>query len=258
MPVPAHTTPGAPCWVELMTSDPEATEAFYGELFGWTCEVGGPEYGGYLNFFKDGSQVAGGMFSDGSNGPPNVWSVYLSVADAEATVAKVAAAGGSVLVPPMAVMDLGTMGFVSDVGGAAIGLWQPGTFSGFQLHFDPGTPAWFELLTRDYDASLQFYRDAFGWDTFVVSDTDEFRYTTLGEGEGQLAGVMDASSFLPDGVPAHWSVYFGTDDTDLSLARTVELGGSVLMPAEDTPYGRLATATDATGAVFKLVGPDNR
>jgi uncharacterized protein len=25
-------------------------------------------------------------------------------------------------------------------------------------------------------------------------------------------------------------------------------------PAMDTPYGRLATATDVTGAVFKLVG----
>jgi hypothetical protein len=33
----------------------------------------------------------------------------------------------------------------------------------------------------------------------TVSDTPEFRYTTLGEGEGQLAGVMDASGFLPDG-----------------------------------------------------------
>jgi predicted enzyme related to lactoylglutathione lyase len=27
------------------------------------------------------------------------------------------------------------------------------------------------------------------------------------------------------------------------------------MGAEETPYGRLATAADATGAVFKLVAP---
>ena len=39
------------------------------------------------------------------------------------------------------------------------------------------------------------------------------------------------------------------------LARAVELGGAVVQPAEETPYGRLATLTDATGATFKLVEP---
>jgi predicted enzyme related to lactoylglutathione lyase len=109
------------------------------------------------------------------------------------------------------------------------------------------------LHTRDYDASVAFYRTVFKWDTHAVSDVPEFRYTTLGEGDGQLAGIMDASSFLPDGVPAHWSIYFGVDDTDAALAKIVELGGSIVQPAEDTPYGRLATAADPTGALFKLV-----
>ena len=44
------------------------------------------------------------------------------------------------------------------------------------------------------------------------------------------------------------------EDTDAALARIVELGGSTVRPAEDTPYGRLAAATDPTGAQFKLVG----
>ena len=35
-----------------------------------------------------------------------------------------------------------------------------------------------------------------------------------------------------------------------------ELGGSIVVPAKDTPYGRLATATDPTGAEFKLVAPN--
>jgi uncharacterized protein len=91
------------------------------------------------------------------------------------------------------------------------------------------------------------------WDTHVAGDAPEFRYTTLGEGDAQLAGIMDASAFLPEGVPAHWSIYFGVDDTDAALARIVELGGSVIVPAEDTPYGRLAQAADPTGARFKLV-----
>lgn len=65
----------------------------------------------------------------------------------------------------------------------------------------------------------------------------------------QLAGIMDATGFFPDTVPAHWSIYFGVDDTDAALANIVELGGSVRMAAEDTPYGRIAAATDPAGAV---------
>lgn len=90
----------------------------------------------------------------------------------------------------------------------------------------------------------------------MVSDTPEFRYTILVNGDDMLAGVADASAFLPAGVPAHWSVYFGVDDADGALARVVDLGGSIERPAEDTPYGRLATALDATGARFKLVAPN--
>lgn len=37
-----------------MTSDPDRSRAFYGELFGWTSEVAGEEYGGYFNFSNDG------------------------------------------------------------------------------------------------------------------------------------------------------------------------------------------------------------
>jgi predicted enzyme related to lactoylglutathione lyase len=244
---------GAPCWVDLFTSDPDASRAFYGELFGWTSEDAGEEYGGYINFSKDGVQVAGGMRNDGESGMPDVWSIYLATDDAQATTDAATANGGGVIVPPMAVGELGSMVVLTDAGGAAIGAWQPGLHKGFGVHAEPGTPAWFELHTRDYDASVAFYRAVFGWDTHAVSDTPEFRYTTLGEGDGQQAGIMDASAFLPDGVPAHWSIYFGAEDTDKALATIVDLGGSIVVPAEDTPYGRLASAADPTGAIFKLV-----
>ena len=48
-------------------------------------------------------------------------------------------------------------------------------------------------------------------------------------------------------------MYFGVADTDVALSEIVALGGEVLMGTEETPYGRLATAADPTGAVFKLV-----
>jgi uncharacterized protein len=245
---------GAPCWVDLMTSDPDASRAFYDELFGWTSEDAGEEYGGYINFSKDGLGVAGCM----RNGPemgdhPDVWSVYLASDDAQATCDAAGAHGGKVLIPAMDVMALGRMAVVADAGQATIGVWQPGEHRGFGVLGESGTPSWFELHTRDYDPTVAFYRDVFHWDTHTVSDTADFRYTTFGEGDDQLAGIMDAAAFLPEGVPAHWSIYFGVDDTDKALARIGELGGSTVTPAEDTPYGRLATAADSTGALFKLV-----
>jgi uncharacterized protein len=143
---------------------------------------------------------------------------------------------------------------VTDAGQAAIGMWKPGLHKGFGVYDEPGAPSWFELHTRDYDASVAFYRDVFGWDARTMSDEPDFRYTTLGEGESALAGIMDASQFLPDGVPAHWEVYFGVQDTDAALTQVVDLGGAIVLPAEDTPYGRIAQAADPTGAMFKLRG----
>jgi hypothetical protein len=243
---------GAPCWIELGTSNPDKSRTFYGELFGWTSEQAGEEYGGYINFSQRGVMVAGCMGNAGQPNAQDAWSIYLAAEDAELVTKAAAANGGSVVLPPMQVMELGTMAFVVDPGGAAIGVWQPGLNKGFGVYDEPGSPSWFELHTPAYDVTVDFYREVFGWDPFTMSDTQDFRYTTLGEGEAALAGILDATGLYPEGTPAQWSIYFGTADTDASLAKAVELGATVVTAAEDTPYGRLAEAVDPVGARFKL------
>jgi len=238
-----------------MSSDTDRSRAFYGELFGWTSESAGEDYGGYINFEKDGARVAGLMAKQPEMGEmPDVWGIYLHVEDAEATVEKAKGAGSDVIVPAMDVGTLGRMLVVTDAGGAVIGGWQPKEFPSFGVAFEDRTPGWFELHTRDFEKTVSFYETVFGWTTRSEGDSDEFRYATMVVGEEQQAGIMDASAFLPEGVPAHWSIYFRVEDTDAALARIGELGGSTLMPGEDTPYGRLATALDPTGAMFKLLG----
>jgi predicted enzyme related to lactoylglutathione lyase len=253
-PMPAPTlVVGAPCWIDLYSSDTARAAEFYGQLFGWTAEPPEEGFGGYFTFTKDGKHVGGCMHNDGQTGVPDVWTVYLMTDDIEATAEAAVRNGGQVHLAPMAVAENGHMAMLADAGGAAVGVWQPGTQQGFEVRNELGTPSWFELHTRDYDATVGFYRDVFEWDAHAVSDTPEFRYTTLGEGDDQLAGIMDATAFLPDGVPAHWSIYFGVPDADAALKEIVALGGKVLRPAEDTPYGRLAQAADPTGTSFKLV-----
>ncbi|WP_327120314.1 VOC family protein [Nocardia sp. NBC_01730] len=262
---PHSTQTGDPCWVDLYTSDLDRSIAFYRELFGWTAERAGAEFGGYVTFRKDGLAVAGAMARmEGDTDSPEQWTVYLASPDAKAAAAAAAAAGASVVVPPMAVGELGTMAVLGDIGGAGIGIWQAGTFGGFetiglvsggQWRDHAGAPSWFELHTRAYDAALAFYRDVFGWsDAFTISDAPEFRYTTIHAQSPMLGGVMDATAFLPEGSPGGWTVYFGADDVDKTVEQVVDLGGSVLSPAQDTPYGRMASIADSTGARFSVGG----
>ncbi len=70
---------GAPCWIDLITSDSEKAKKFYGELFGWTFESGDQEkYGGYITASKHGKTVAGMMQKQTSQaGMPDVWTTYL-------------------------------------------------------------------------------------------------------------------------------------------------------------------------------------
>jgi predicted enzyme related to lactoylglutathione lyase len=247
--------PGAPIWIDLSTPDAAASRTFYGELFGWAAMDPAPEYGGYFNFRAGEHLVAGCM--QGEEGTASTsngtgWMIYLCAADAEATVAAVAAAGGQVLTPAMQLHELGSMALVTDPAGAGIGIWQPGLHTGFVRDNAAGTPSWFELHTRDYDAIVGFYRDVFGWDAHTMSDTPDFRYTTYGGGERPLAGIMDATVFPQEAVAAGWSVYFKVDDADATCARIVELGGRVDSAPHDSPYGRLAEVADVHGARFKL------
>ena len=75
---------GAPCWMDLMSSDMAASRAFYGSLFGWTSEEPAEEFGGYVNFSRDGERIAG-LHGDNEIGMPDAWSIYIAVDDAQAT-----------------------------------------------------------------------------------------------------------------------------------------------------------------------------
>ena len=81
--------PGHPCWIELTSSDSDASRLFYESLFGWTSEASGPEYGGYIIFSLGDTPVAGGMdkanMPDGGGDRPDLWAVYLHTEDAAAT-----------------------------------------------------------------------------------------------------------------------------------------------------------------------------
>jgi predicted enzyme related to lactoylglutathione lyase len=245
---------GSPCWADLWTSDVEGSRTFYSELFGWEAQEPSAEFGGYFMFTRNGVPVAGGMGAMGDMVANDAWKIYLATDDLAKTLQTAEGQGARIIAPSMAVADLGTQAGLIDPTGAALAAWQPGTFPGFTVIDEPGAPSWFELFTRDYAAAVEFYRAVFRWDTNVVSATDEFRHTTMRDpdGEAELAGIMDVAPYPADRFPVGWTIYWEVADVDTSVAEVKTLGGRIVLDPEDTPYGRVAMATDPSGASFKL------
>ena len=253
-----HEIPvGAPCWIDLLTSDVEKSKEFYTALFGWSYEVGDQDkYGGYAMAFKDGKSVAGLMPNpENGQGSPDMWTTYFRVENIAESMETAKNAGAIAYMDPMEVPAQGKMAMLGDPGGASIGMWEFGGHTGFSAHEESGAAAWHELHTKDYNAAVHFYTDVFGLKASVMSDTPEFRYTNLVDGDKERAGIMDASTFLPPEVPSSWHIYFQIDNVDSTIATALTLGATVINPAEDSPYGRIAGLTDCTGAMFKLVQP---
>jgi len=250
-------TPGTPCWVDLGTPDIAAAAAFYGGLFDWSVKEGenAEQTGGYRQATLRGKPVAGVMPLM-QEGQPPAWSTYIAVEDADATAGKVREAGGQVLAEPMDVLDLGRMAVFADPTGAALGIWQPGTFVGAEIVNEANALVWNELNTRDPEAAKAFYGAVFGWGFDDMEVENVGTYTSLKVGEDAIGGMLDITGRLPDEVPANWLTYFAVEDTDATVAKLKELGGSVNMEPIDIMPGRFAVVSDPFGAVFAVIKPN--
>ena len=252
MPTRTSYAQGTPNWVDLQTSDQDAAKAFYSGLFGWTYDdqpmPQGPVYSMAMLGDHPVAAIASQSPELAAAGAPPMWNTYLAVDSVDDTMGRVEAAGGKVAMAPFDVMDAGRMAFVMDPSGAPVALWQANQHIGATLVNEPGTVTWNELITTDPDAPA-FYQSVAGLTTSTM-DMGDGPYT-LFEAAGQMVGGT-TPPYAP-GTPNHWHVYFGVADADATVAKAAELGGSVLVPAFDTPVGRMAVIADPQGAVFSII-----
>lgn len=244
---------GTPCWVDIATSDVNKTRNFYCEILKWTAGEQNSEFEGYFQFFKGDTPVAGAMLNTSDGRIPDSWTTYIATNDLTTLLMRAEVSYGKVVIPAMPIADLGSMAIILDSEGVRIGIWEPNTFFGFGVYNEPGAPRWFELQSKQYDVAIKFYRDVFQCQTQSVSDTPEFRYTTVVNKGENHAGIMDASDLSSSNIPSNWSVYFGVADADETLATAQKLGGATISASIDTPFGRVATIADPTGATFKIM-----
>jgi predicted enzyme related to lactoylglutathione lyase len=205
----------------------------------------------YTMFSKNGKAVAGAGPVP-QEGMPAMWNSYVNVDSVDESVAKVEAAGGTVLMPAMDVMTSGRMAFVADPTGAAIGLWEPKDHKGAGLVNEDGTLTWNELMTDDIGAAQQFYSAAFGWGAEVNDMPGGYQYTSYKVDDDYVAGMMEKQPQMAQ-VPNNWGVYFAVDDCDSCATRITELGGTLMQQPFDTPIGKMAVAADPQGAPFMVV-----
>ncbi|BFV55982.1 VOC family protein [Kitasatospora sp. CMC57] len=244
----SKNTPGAPCWVEHGSTDPQAARAFYGELFGWRAAPDpGVEAGGYTPMLLGEDPVAA-ISPPADSGRPPAWTVMVATADADATVTAAAAAGGRALTGPDDVFELGRFAVLADPAGAVLSVWQARGFPGTALFDEPGALGWIELATRDVPGALTFYPALFGWS---VSPGES--YSQWGLDGRDFGGVLDMGEQFPADLPPYWMPYFAVADVDLSAERAVALGAEAVLPPTDVPDGpRLAVLRDPVGAVFGI------
>ena len=252
--------PGTPCWVDLMSPDTDASGAFYSKLFGWDVEALFDDQGNkiYAQFRLGGKIVAGlGGQPPGMEGMPAIWNTYIAVDDCSAAAERVAAAGGSVFMAPMQVMQAGHMAVFADTTGAAFSVWQAGDHFGSEVANDPNTWSWNELMSSDVEAAKAFYSAVFGW-TYEDQDMgDAGTYTVIAGGDnGGLGGIMSRMPDMPVEVPDNWSVYFTVEDAAAVAAMVGELGGHAAVPPFPIPgVGTCAVLADPHGGIFSVLEP---
>ena len=112
-------------WCDLMSDDVDKARDFYTGVLGWSTEVMDVGKGPYT-VFKAGDQPVAGLMAKPPEGPaacaPTAWTSYVTVDDVDACAAKVAGAGGVVLVDPVDIPTVGRMAIVQDPTGGVIGI----------------------------------------------------------------------------------------------------------------------------------------
>ena len=122
-----------------------------------------------------------------------------------------------------------------------------------------GTPVWWDLASRDVDATRAFYSGLLGWEWEDLMSSSEGVYSVATVGGKTVGGVYTYQEGmpLPDG-PLNWVNAFWVDDAEAAMNRAVAKGGKVIMPACDDPAsgGKKSLLLTPEGAPFVVWSGD--
>lgn len=254
-------TQGDFIWYELLTSDADAAQGFYGPLLGWDF-AGHPAPEMDYRTFAKGTENIGGVMPLTAEmmqgGARPMWAGYIYVDAVDSTVDSVLGAGGSVMMPATDIPDVGRIAFVTDPFGAPFYVMTPARTDGESKAFAKYAPAeghcaWNELASADQAGAEAFYTDIFGWKKADSMDMGEIgAYDMYSNGDYTLGAIMQKPAEMPVSM---WSYYFRVPDIDAAVVYINENGGNMMMEPVEIPGGDYVfTAVDPQGAMFSLIG----
>ncbi len=242
---------GRVVWHDLLTTTPEESRRFYGELFGWTFEkppisVGFGRGDAYMLIRHDGELIGGMVDARLLEKDENIsqWMTVISTDDIAAATAAVRAGGGEVLTEPMVLPTRGSMGVYADASGALFALLE--SRDGDPQQQDPVINGflWDELWTHDIPGSVQFYGDVLGLvHEERAVDGGAVTYELLKRGEEPAVGILEHP--VAEARPV-WANYLRVENPAAITARVEALGGTVALDAEPREIG---------GEVAIILGP---
>jgi uncharacterized protein len=256
---PTTNKPGDFIWYELLTTDADAAQAFYGTVLGWTFASSG-QPGMDYRIVNMGENSVGGLMAItkdmADHGARPTWLGYLAADDVDATVAQIQQKGGSVQMPAMDIPMVGRIAMVADPQGAPFYVMTP-LGQGKSLAFADDCPrvghcAWNELRTSDQPAAWGFYGEVFGWKKEGEMDMGPLgQYEFIRHG-GLIGAFMPVSAVVG---PPRWAQYFRVSDIDAAKTAVQAGGGTVVQGPDEIPGGDFSmNCIDPQGAEFGLVG----
>ncbi len=244
-------------WYELATPDSAAAIEFYSHVVGWSAAAM-PSSGIPYTLLSHGGVNVGGVMQQTPEmctaGAPPCWLGYVGVADVDAMIEQVKAAGGSVLMPAADIPDVGRFALVADPHGAAFFLMTPISKEPLPVVAPdaPGHVGWRELHAGDGAAAWEFYSSLFGWTKDMAVDMGPIGvYQTFATGGAPVGGMMTKMAQSPR---PFWTFYFTVPSLGEALERTKARGGQVIHGPQQVPGGSfIANCMDPQGAMFSLV-----
>ncbi len=245
--------PGKFVWADLFTTDPVAATKFYSGLFGWTANTITQDGKAYTVFSNGSRPVAGLAPRPPSNTQrPSRWVAYIAVTKMSSTLKLVTKAGGQVRAEARDFPERGVQAIIADNEGSTIGLLQSSSGDSADAEPKPGDWNWFELYVKQPQVVAAFYRQVINYEMTPDLRTERKGDLLLSSDGLARAGVAP----LPEREDAKpgWLGVVRVENIDEALARTVKLGGEVLVSPRAVAYeSRFAIIADSTGGTVGLV-----
>ncbi|MFD9882628.1 VOC family protein [Streptomyces alboflavus] len=256
---------GSVIWIEIDTADVTAVKDFYGSLFGWSFPAMPTPDGGTYHLIQPAGAPfpMGGILESGSGEREGIVLSAVSL-DVAGDAARLKDLGATVVVPPSKAADGGDYARLTDPRGNLFAIWTPpGPPPGVDpAHPDvsafepkPGSLGWFEIGTRDLDATRTFYAQGLDWsyepDPGVPGETYDGVRAGTAQPSGGLRELDQATGAADYTMPL-----FLTEDVPATADRAVALGARVEDAPTVTTYGlTFARLADPRGNRFGLFAP---